>query len=193
MKIKITDLENKLNCKIKRNCNSIGFDTATKTGVGVIKTTKTYVNIEWSLIHFQSDDIREIYKQMYWEFGNFISKDFDICVIEDVFVSLNPDTTIKLARFGGLVMAHTIENQIHFECIKAVSARAKLKINTRSYKGKPKKAVADWLKNNLELELDEDNCADGVVLALLGIIEGLDFKPKTVKKKRKRNVSTRKR
>jgi len=186
MKIKIVELEQKLGYSIKKNFQSIGFDTASKCGIGIIKTTKQYAEIDWTLVHFKSDNIQEIYQQMYWSFGELINKNLDCCIIEDVYVGQNPNTSIKLARFGGLVIAHAIENQIHFETIGAVSARAKLGINTRKYPGKAKKAVKMWLKETLDLKLDEDNCADGIVLALLGIIEGIDFKPKTKKRKRKK-------
>lgn len=183
--MKITDLEKALNQKIKRNFKSIGFDTASKTGIGTVVTDDKNAEIDWTYLYFKSDDIKEIYRQMYLHFKDFIHKDIDCCVIEDVYVGRNPTTSIKLARFGGFVMAHAINNEVHFETISAVSARAKLKINTRAYKGKSKVAVKKWLKETLNLDIKEDNCADGIVLALLGIIEDMNFAPKTKKKKRR--------
>ena len=191
MKIKLTELEKKLGYPIKKNFKSIGFDTATKTGVGIITTDNEYANIDWALVHFKSDSIQEVYIQMYKSFGEMITKDLGCCVVENVFVGMNPDTSIKLARFGGLVIAHAIDNKVHFEMIGPTSSRSKLGINTRKYPGKAKKAVRIWLKETLDLELKEDNCADGVVLALLGICEGMDFKPKSKKKKRKVRATSR--
>jgi len=183
MKLLIKDLEKKLNKKIKRNYTSIGIDTATKTGIGYISTNKTNITIDWALIEFSSDSIQELYKQMYREFGEFIDKKTNICVVEDVFLGMNPNTTIKLARFGGLAIAQAINNKVSFETIGARSARAKLfKIDYKKYKGRTKEAVSDYIKS-LGIEINEHNCADGVLLALLGIINGMDFKPKTKKRK----------
>jgi Holliday junction resolvasome RuvABC endonuclease subunit len=176
MKISIKDLELKLNKRIKRNCSVIGIDTATITGLGFITVNDKEVDINWSLIKFEANSIQELYKQMYKEFGNFIDKSIDLVVVEDVFLGMNPDVTIKLARFGGLAMAQAIKNDIPFKTIGAKSSRAKLfKLDQKKYKGKTKQAVADYLKS-IGIEIDEDNCADGVILALLGIIEGMDFR-----------------
>ena len=35
--------------------------------------------------------------------------------------------------------------------------------------------MADYLKS-IDIKIDEDNCADGVILSLLGIIDGMDFR-----------------
>ncbi|MGD2071860.1 MAG: crossover junction endodeoxyribonuclease RuvC [Candidatus Thorarchaeota archaeon] len=189
MKLKIKDLEKKLGKKIKKNFLAIGIDTASKLGLGYIHTTKKEVIIDWALLEFHTNTIQELYKQMYVALGDFILADVNCCVIEDVFLGMNPDTTIKLARFGGLALAHAIDNKVHFETIGAKSARAKLfKIDYKKYKGKTKQAVADYLKS-IGIKIDEDNCADGLILALLGIIEGMDFRSKAkinkLKKKRK--------
>lgn len=186
MKLKITDLEKQLNTKIKRNFNSIGFDTATKTGVAMIKTNTIYLTIDWTTVQFHADNIQEVYKQMYWNFAELINKNYDVCIIEKAFVKLNPSVALKLAIFGGLVMAHAINNQVHFEQISAKSARAKLGIKIpKGYKGKSKQAVAEWLKCNLNFTIDDNDIADAVVLALLGIIEGMNFEvPKKVRKRK---------
>lgn len=178
IKIKLTDLEKKLDYKIKKNFMSIGFDTASTTGVGFVSTTRTYASIDWALIKFDTDNKQELYKRMYEEFKKCLHPDTDCCVIEDVFLGMNPDTTIKLARFGGLVLANAIDKHVHFETIGAKSARAKLfKLDYKKYKGKSKQAVYDYLKS-LGIELDEDNTADGVLLAILGICDGMDFRSK---------------
>ncbi|MHA2013318.1 MAG: crossover junction endodeoxyribonuclease RuvC [Candidatus Helarchaeota archaeon] len=178
MKIKIKDLEKKLGYKIKKNFISVGFDCATTTGVGIISTTKTYAIIDWTLIKFETNNKQELYKRMYQEFKKCISPDTDCCVVEDVFFGMNPDTTIKLSRFGGLVLANAIDKKVHFETIGAKSARAKLfKLDYKKYKGKSKQAVADYLKK-LGIKIEEDNVADGLILAILGVIDGIDFRSK---------------
>ncbi|MEK6880090.1 MAG: crossover junction endodeoxyribonuclease RuvC [Nanoarchaeota archaeon] len=178
MKLLIKDLELKLDKKIKRNHSSIGVDTATLTGVGFINTDDKEITIEWSLLSFEAPSTNQLYKLMYKEFEKFIDKNTKIVIVEDVFLGMNPDVTIKLARFGGLMMAQAINKNVPFETIGAKSARAKLfKLDSKKYKGKSKEAVADYLKS-IGIEIDEDNCADGVILALLGIIEGIDYRSK---------------
>jgi len=194
IKLNIKDLEIKLNKKIKKNFSSIGVDTATHTGIGFITTTDKEITIDWALIHFEANKIQDLYIQMYKEFGKFIDESVDCCVVEDVFLGMNPDVTIKLARFGALAMAQAINHNVHFETIGAKSSRAKLfKLDPKKYKGKTKEAVADYLKS-IGIEIDENNCADGIILALLGIIDGIDFrsnaeilKTKKLKTKKKKN------
>jgi len=188
IKISIDNLEKKLNKKLKKNFTSVGFDTAVSCGIGIISTSDTEVEIDWSLIKFEANSQIELYKQMYYEFGNFIDKSIDFVVVEDVFLGMSPAVTIKLSRFGGLVMAQAINNNIPFATIGASSSRAKLfTLDRKKYKGKPKEAVADYLKS-IGIEIDEDNCADGVILALLGIIEGMDFRSATEIAKEKKAV-----
>jgi Holliday junction resolvasome RuvABC endonuclease subunit len=176
IKLDILELEKRLGKKLKRNFTSVGIDTAKHTGLGFISVDDKEVEINWSLISFEANTIQELYKQMYKEFGNFIDKSIDVVVVEDVFLGMNPDVTIKLARFGGLAIAQAINNNILFKTIGASSARAKLfKLDKKAYKGRSKEAVADYLKS-IGIEIDEDNCADGVILAILGIIDGLDFR-----------------
>jgi len=192
IKIPIKDLELKLGKKIKKHFSSVGVDTASTCGLGFITTDETYVNINWTLIKFEANSMAELYKQMYYEFGEFINKSVDMVVVENVFLGMNPDVTIKLARFGGLVMAQALNNNVPFETIGASSSRAKLfTLDRKKYKGKPKEAVADYLKS-IGIEIDEDNCADGVILALLGIIEGMDFRSATEIAKEKKAIRTKK-
>jgi Holliday junction resolvasome RuvABC endonuclease subunit len=188
IKLKITDLEAKLGKKIKRHFSSIGIDTATITGIGFITVDENYVNVDWTLLKFNASSQIELYKQMYKEFTDIIDESVDFIVVENVFLGMNPDVTIKLARFGGLAMACAINKNIPFETIGASSSRAKLfTLDRKKYKGKPKEAVANYLKS-IGIEIDEDNCADGVILALLGIIEGMDFRSATEIAKEKKSV-----
>lgn len=188
IKLDIKDLEFKLGHKIKRNFSSVGIDTATTTGVGFISTFDTVVEIDWTLLKFEANSMPALYKQMYKEFSTIIDESVDFVVVENVFLGMNPDVTIKLARFGGLAMACAINKNIPFETIGASSSRAKLfTLDRKKYKGKPKEAVADYLKS-IGIEIDEDNCADGVILALLGIIEGMDFRSATEIAKEKKAI-----
>ena len=188
IKLDILDLEKKLGKTIKRNFVYIGIDTATTTGIGIISANDKDVEIDWSLIKFEANSQIELYKQMYYEFQNIIDESVDFVVVENVFLGMNPDVTIKLARFGGLAMACAINKSVNFATIGASSSRAKLfTLDRKKYKGKPKEAVADYLKS-IGIEIDEDNCADGVILALLGIIDGMDFRSATEITKEKKAI-----
>ena len=188
IKLPIKDLEVKLGKTIKRNFVSIGIETATTTGIGIISANDKEVEIDWSFIKFEANSQLELYKQMYYEFQNIIDESVDFVVVENVFLGMNPDVTIKLARFGGLAMACAINKSVNFATIGASSSRAKLfTLDRKKYKGKPKEAVADYLKS-IGIEIDEDNCADGVILALLGIIEGMDFRSATEIAKEKKAI-----
>ena len=197
MKLKIADLEAKLGKKIKRNFSVVGVDTASTTGLGFIKTTDKDIEINWSIVSFEANTIQELYVQMYEEFGKFLDNSVKLVVVEDVFLGPSPSVTIKLARFGGLAIAHAINNNVPFATIGPTSARSKLfKIDRVKYKGKPKEAVADYLKS-IGIVIDENNAADGIVLALLGIIDGMDFRSqdeikKATKKKRSPKKKTSK-
>jgi len=185
MKIKISDLENKIGYKIKRNFICAGVDTASRTGVCFIKTGRTYIHFDWAFLEFDYENQKDMLKQMHNEFKNLFTTE-KLVVVEEVYIGFNRMGCLRLAKMGTLVVAECIHRDIDFEIISAVSARGKFKINTRKYgKGKSKLAVADYLKE-IGLYVDDEDISDSIVLALLGICEGMDFKPKTKKKKRRR-------
>jgi hypothetical protein len=184
MKLKISHLEEKLGHKIKRNYKVIGFDTAKIAGVGFIKTDEEYVYLDWCYLEFEKKTQEDLLTQMYKEFGKVITNE-DLSVVEEVFLGFSRAGSLILAKMGTMACAQCVAKGIPFKLISAVSARSKFKIDTRSYgKGNSKLAVKDWL-NSIGIDIDENNCADSVVLALVGICEDMDFKPKTVKKKKK--------
>ena len=84
-------------------------------------------------------------------------------------------------------MAVCIIKGIPYELISAVSSRTRVGINTKQIpKGKSKEYVADWLEITFGIKVDEDNVADGILLAICGLIEGCEFKKMKTKKKRKK-------
>jgi len=183
MKILIKDLEKKLNYKIKKNFIGVGVDTASRTGVCFIKTTKKYVNLDWIFLEFSYNNQEEMLRQMHKEFGKLFTNE-QLAVVEEVYVGWNRMGCLRLAKMGTLAVAQCLNKNIDFELISALSARAKFSINTRKYgKGKSKLAVADYLKE-IGIEVDDPDISDGVILALLSICEGMDFKPKTKRKKK---------
>lgn len=186
MKIKIKELEKILDCEIKKRTNCIGLDTAQRTGICFLKTTDDYVHIDWMFIEFKEvGDRKQIYKTMINTFENLFEKQ-DFATIEEVFVGFNRAGSVELARYGSYAISACVRKNIDYELISAVSCRAKFGIKTTKKagygKGKSKLAVSDWIKNNLGLELDDEDISDAIILGLCGIIENMDFKSKGKKK-----------
>jgi len=184
MKIKILDLENKLNKKIKRNTCSLGLDIAERTGCCYITTTKTHATFDWWCLEFDKKEINLVYKEMYAEFKKSISKmknKQNFVIIEDSFLMrfgkfVQADVFKKLTRFGTLALAVCLETKTPYHFILAKSARAKLKITMIT--GKPKESVANYLKETFDMELNDTDASDAIVLGILGLIEDLDFRSK---------------
>lgn len=188
-KIKLKKLESILGYNIKQNIQSIGLDIAERTGVCIITTDNEYTNFDWFFIEFDKSDIEKVYKEMYREFLHIIQKNKkkdNIVIIEDTFLMrfgkyIQADVFKKLTRFGTLALAVCYDRNIEHEFILAKSSRAKLKI--KMITGKPKKSVANYLKEKFNLQLEDDDLSDSIVLSMLGICEGIDFTPPPKKKK----------
>lgn len=188
MKVRIKDLESALGYTIKKNFKSVGIDTAQTTGVAFLKSDKTYIHIDSLVLGFKTKEKSEIYESMVKTFARLFSEE-DLAVIEEVFVGFSRAGSVELAKYGAFAISECIKKDIKYLTISAVSARAKFKINTRKYgKGKSKLAVADFLKG-LNIEVTDDNIADAIVLALIGICEGIDLTPKPKPKKKRKKKS----
>jgi len=191
MQIKIKTLEKALGYKIKKNTFSVGFDTAEVCGVGLIVTTDKVAYIDWSVLVFDKSNIKNVYKELARETNDILSQKCNICIIEDTYLRMFgrfPQVNVlkKLTRFGGIVLANAINNDVEYEIVGATQARSKFKIKTTGYgKGNSKQGVIEWIKNTLGIDLTEDNACDAIVLALLGVCEGIDYT--VVKKKKKRS------
>jgi len=197
MEISIVKLEKILNYKIKKHCISLGWDTAEICGVSVIKTDDKNVYLDWFVLEFDKKDINHVYNALSKESLKLLSQKCDICIIEDTYLKFfwNPRTRKqqpqvevmkKLTRFGGIILANAINNNVEYQIIGATSARSKFKIKTTGYgRGNAKQGVIDWIKNKLQIDLQEDNACDAIVLGCLGICEDIDFSSKKKKKRKK--------
>lgn len=190
MKISIKKIEEVTGYKVKKNFTSVGFDWATRAGVSFIKTSKYYANIDFMFVEFKSDEPKDKYKLMIKTLQDLIA-DEKLAVIEDVFIGFNRAGSMELAKYHAFAISECIRKGVDYETISAMSCRAKLGILTTKKagygKGKSKLAVADWLRNNFDIKLDDEDASDAICLALLGILEGMDFDPKPkAKKKRKK-------
>jgi Holliday junction resolvasome RuvABC endonuclease subunit len=189
MKIKITELENRLNYKIKRNFKVIGFDTASTAGIAFAKTDEEYIYLDWCYFSFEKKSEEDLLTQMYKEFGKVIT-DENFAVVEQVFLGFSRAGSLILAKMGTIAVAQCIAHNVPFKLISAVSARSKFKIDARKYgKGKSKLAVKDWMQNTAKIDIIEDNCVDALVLAFCGICEAFNFEPVSVSKKRIKKVA----
>lgn len=183
MKIKIKDLEKKLGKTIKKNTKVVGVDTAKRCGVCFITTTNTMACFDWMFLEFNASSQKEQLIQIYNEFGKLFNNE-DLAIIEEVFVGFSRKGSISLAKMGTLVIAQCLNKKIDFQTINAVSARNKFfKINYKIYKGRTKEAVANYLKNALDIWLDDYDISDAIILALCGICENINF---TISKKKHR-------
>lgn len=191
MRIPIAKVEEVTGYKVKKNFTSIGLDTAQRTGVAGISTTDKYVNIECTFLEFKDlKEPKQIYKTMVNTFAELFSIQH-FAVIEQVFVGFNRAGSVELARYGSFAISECIKKNISYDLISAVGCRGKLGIKTTKKagygKGKSKLAVADWLRNNFDIKLDDEDASDAICLALLGVLEGMDFRStKEIKKRKKK-------
>ena len=198
--LNISDIEKRLNKKIRQNAVSIGFDVAERfTGICILKANKDKIyikdlqKIETSNKedHFNRADhyvaSLEKFKQDLEKY-----KDFKILVIERCYYGRNAETLIHLAHFG--ILTYTILKKLFdtYYYIGATTARAiigfnqkrqeklgniKPKIITRGKnKGKPKKIkckalVHDYLKTDFNIDIKDEDEADAFVLALAGLLK----------------------
>ena len=188
MKIKIDQIEKVTGYKVKKNFKSVGFDVAERTGICNILTTDKYATFKFNFLEFDKKDINRLYQDMYNAFKVSIFNQ-DIVVIEDSHLQYfgryaQADVFKKLTRFGSLALAVCLEKDIPREFIQAISSRSKLGIKTNKkagyQKGESKKAVGDWLRKNLGIDLKGDHdVSDAICLGILGILENLDFRSQT--------------
>lgn len=179
MNIKLTDITKITGYKTKKNTVSLGLDTAKRSGLAIIQTNDKYATLNWLFIEFKDAGSKtQIYKTMVKTFENYFIN-IDKAVIEQVFVGFNRAGSVELARYGSFAIAECIKKEIPYDLISAVSARSRLGIKTSKSagygKGKSKLAVADYLKNNFDIELDDEDASDAIILAMLGILEGVKF------------------
>jgi len=192
IKLNIKDLENKLGKKLKRNFSVIGWDTSSKCGVCFGKTNNIYLEVDHTFLEYDTSDHQKMYIQMYNDFGSLLT-DEKLSIIEQVYVAFNPNVALLLARMGSLVMAQCISKKIPFQFLSAISARANLGIKTKKDKdgnkipkGHTKEVVANWLKEELNFTIDQNDIADALVLTLNGLCEDTIYTKKAKKKKKEK-------
>jgi len=171
MKISIKKIEEVTQKKVKTDIISIGFDWATRAGISTIKTNKKYINIDCNFIEFKVQDRKQKYTLMVKALEDILNNQ-DIAIIEDVFVGFNRAGSMELAKYHAFAISECIRKNILYDTITARSIRSKFGIKKKNKRDNWKFTVAQWLKENLDIDLKgDDDCSDAIILALLGILK----------------------
>jgi Holliday junction resolvasome RuvABC endonuclease subunit len=178
--LKIDEIESYFDIDLCLNYTSIGFDVALhKTGIAILRTTEDSLIIDlldtfdvpknldeldaYDLFLSQLDDFKTKMSRKY---------KFDEAVIENCWLGMNPKTLVQLARCGGYIYDRfkSISKHIDFVMPKEARANINFKKSNKSIKGyKLKKEIMKYINEGLNLELKDDNLADGLALALGGL------------------------
>jgi len=185
-KIKTDQLEAILEKKIKRNTIVMGIDIATECGYCIATSNGSTVTLDYNYIRFPKDDNFLTYQEMANVFTKIIKKE-QYVVIEDSFYSRNYKTFKLLSRFGGIVTGICEVKNVKGYTFKTPShmrAQVGLKMG-QAKKGEAKQFVRQWIIDNLDLDIENDNVADGIIIALYGLIDNEEAKKKVTSKLRK--------
>lgn len=181
-KISLKNVENKLGLSLRKNIISVGFDVAGhSTGIALIKTTDTYlilVRTHKFVIpkKIQELDAIDLFLEQLDTFKNEISRQYklDETIIENCFMKFNVITLKMLARCGILVYDRFRGISKRSQLIMPLQARSKVnfKKSDKKVKGtKLKKEIIAYINNLLEIELEDNDIADSIILALVGVIK----------------------
>jgi len=190
MKIPIKKIEEVTGFKVKKNFISLGLDWATRAGVSYIQTNNKEVIIDYSFVEFKGNEPKEKRKLMVKSLEDIVGSNINLAVVEDVFIGYSRGGSLELAKYHAFAISESIRKNVEYETILATTCRSKLGIKTTKKagygKGKSKLAVADWLKNNLGIVLDDEDASDAIILALVGILIGMDYRSAAEIKKDKK-------
>jgi Holliday junction resolvasome RuvABC endonuclease subunit len=161
------ELEKRLGFRIRKNSQSVGLDTASRTGWCHIKESENVTTIDYGFIKIDTKDIYYKYDEMINIFKRFIDGWQCNIVIEDVFLGFNVNVMKVLSRIG--MIAYVLNKLEGHSCsfLYASTARANL-----GFKGTGKKEfVHKQISKQLKIDLKDVDAVDAMVLALCGIIE----------------------
>ncbi len=169
IKIPINSIESKLPYTIKKNCCSVGVDTASRTGLCVAKTTSTDIILEYSFLDMKSKNKYHKYNTLIDHMKPYLkSEKVDVIVVEETFFGANAKVFQFLSRIGGMVytVAHLLKiNEKMF--ISATQSRKALELPCN----KKKKVVHEAFHILIpEVTITDIDIIDAVILALNGLI-----------------------
>ena len=182
-------LEKNLGYKLRTNVACIGIDTATTTGIALVKLDSKVVCIKCDVFKLPSiprkiaDQMEkaEKYEQAMDGALNLI-RDYkrkiyinppSILVLEQSFLSINPETYGYLRSLGGIYYSELYDlfNEIKFYlptvARKLVGFHSNLPRGTKT--DQKKKEICQWISNVVEEEIKDDNVADALLLAFAGL------------------------
>ncbi|KKM68309.1 hypothetical protein LCGC14_1462200 [marine sediment metagenome] len=190
MKIPIEKIEKVTGYKVKKNFISIGLDWATRAGISYIQTNNKEVIVNYIFVEFKGNEPKEKRKLMVKSLENIVGSNINLAVIEDVFIGYSRGGSLELAKYHAFAISESIRKNVEYETVLATTCRSKLGIKTTKKagygKGKSKLAVGDWLRNNFQIDLDDDDASDAIILALIGILVGMDYRSEEEIKKDKK-------
>lgn len=176
MIIPITELEEVLGIQIKRNCKSLGIDSASKLGWAITETDDTNVYIRCGSIDAKSIPTHKRYIKFIEFFNELIDDSFDKLIIEDChlkYFGRKPQVNVLkvLSRVGMIPLVigrlKGISKLSQIGWIRPNVARATLGLNGTAKKSKVHAQF--WQKTGIELE-DED-MVDAIILAINGLMK----------------------
>ncbi len=167
--LKIKTIEKKFGIKVKRNINVLGVDTASRTGYATIRVNTKNLYLDYGYIDVRKlPTLNEKYNVIIKEFDNLIKTEQDRVVVEDTFFGPNVYALKLLSRIGMVVYVLSfLKNIKKIDFINASSARSKLGFNSKA----KKEEIHKELRKRINIETIDKDIVDGVILALVGIME----------------------
>jgi len=200
MKILIKEIEKKLNKKIRKNAISIGWDVAENiTGICILRTDEKIIYID-DLQKIETNPKDDIKNRMSYFMGALDKfkqqikkyKEYKIIIVEDSWFGKSVSTLKSLTRFATLIWTSFYKECDYIEFVLPLSARSqigfnknrqleKTEIKIEKFKrgkneGKAKKVdikklVMEYLKQAFNVDIKDNDEADGFVLALTGLLK----------------------
>lgn len=189
IKLTLKKLERNLGLKLHKNVACLGVDTASTTGLALIKTNSDKVIIKYDLFKLPSipkkiaDQMEkaEKYEQAMDSALNLI-RDYEkdlkikppsILVLEQSFLFKNPETFGYLRGLQGIFYSELYdcfdEIKIYLPTVtrKLVGFHSSLPRGTKTEI--KKKEICNWVSNVIEKEIKDHNIADALILSLSGL------------------------
>lgn len=166
-KFNIEELQRNLKKAIRRNVAVLGLDLATKSGWCLITTNSVSLTINYGVIDTKSKNILDRFDEYIKELSKLIKKEYEI-VIEDSYFGGNVVTLKFLAKLEGIAYCIAKLKKIKKQPIMINASSARKQVGAKGNFSKDE--VALWIKDKLKIKIEDDNAADALILALVGLI-----------------------
>jgi hypothetical protein len=182
-------VEKKLGFSLKRNYFSVGFDTASATGIAILETTSTKLIIKTDIFKLpkveDTEDKSDMYEQkldvclqFVREFKKKLNlKEDGILVLENSYMGFNPATYGFLKGLMGLIYATLYDYFPEIKIIFPTAARKmvgfKSELPKKSKREQKKEELVKWVNERFDMEEENDNITDAIILAVCGLKKGV--------------------